>query len=525
MMEAKLIKLIREYYEEEKTAEFVFQIRKYFAEKKQNFTYYLENSEMHEILYNDESLKEILYKNKGEKGSIQIENEKGCIFCFYADGTNLVMKIEVSPHCYRAETEEELYFIAYVIEKINELKYYRLNAFISPFFYEISKIFYPAGDINIALGNFVQMFDDIFGVKIIRIENSRKIFFYREVHNEESVEITRDSIKLRYILERKIDSSIELEKVFKVAMFILNTYLESKVLEDKQKEFLEYQIVSKENLAKLNRLLEKSLYKMTFISNLYKKLSQVRNIKEALSIVQKFLKNEVGYDYLKIECGNIKVEDGILSEKCTADVFEDTLMENSVMYRISLYKGEISSEENVYIGLIFNNSKVEIENILLYKRLEEVSIIDGVTQLYLHRYFIETLDKEIAVAGRYGKDISLIMCDIDNFKKYNDTFGHLEGDKALYNTASVIKETIRKVDIACRYGGEEFIIILPHTGIENAYKLSERIRKNIEEKTKVTVSVGVVEYIANEERDSFIKRADQAMYEAKKSGKNQVIKG
>lgn len=522
-MERKLIKFIREYYENENTSEFMFKVKHFFSEHSFDFFYYVENKEMHEILHNDKRLCDTFENNKDKENKIITHSERECVYCYYANGTNIAFRVSSSTQYIKTEMEEKLRVVAYVIEKSYELKYYRINSFISPFFYEISKIFYPIGDINVALENFVQIFDDIFGVRITRIENSKRVFFYRETHNEKVIESEHKNLRVKYMLVRKIDNSIELEKVFKVAFFILETFLEAKSLEEKQKEFLEYQILSKDNLSKLNRLLEKSLYKMTFISSLYKKLSLVREIKEALEIVQKCLKNEVGYDYLKIECGEVKVEDGVCHEKDNISIFENSLMEDSVVFRISLYKTEVSTEDNVYIGLIFNNSKVEIENILLYKRVEQMAIIDGVTQLYIHRYFVDALDKAISLSCRYNSETALIMCDIDNFKQYNDTHGHLEGDRALCRTATVIRESIRNVDIPCRYGGEEFIIILPHTSIENAEKLAERIRRNIEKNAMVTVSVGVVGYIKGEERDNFIKRADQAMYSAKKSGKNKVV--
>jgi diguanylate cyclase (GGDEF)-like protein len=124
-----------------------------------------------------------------------------------------------------------------------------------------------------------------------------------------------------------------------------------------------------------------------------------------------------------------------------------------------------------------------------------------------------------------------MLLDVDNFKGYNDTFGHLEGDKALKVLATVTRKALRRTDAAFRYGGEEFMIILPETRGENAMEVAERIRKNFENsifsspsqlKAQMTVSIGVTGYISPEEITTFLKRADSAMNEAKKKGKNCI---
>jgi diguanylate cyclase (GGDEF)-like protein len=125
-----------------------------------------------------------------------------------------------------------------------------------------------------------------------------------------------------------------------------------------------------------------------------------------------------------------------------------------------------------------------------------------------------------------------MMMDVDNFKSYNDTYGHLVGDKVLRSIANVLKETVRAVDLVARYGGEEFSVLLPKTGWEGAHIVAERIRQRVEKLaipvvdqiTRVTVSIGVAEYDGTEKAESFIDRADQALYRAKVEGKNKVCR-
>jgi diguanylate cyclase (GGDEF)-like protein len=172
-----------------------------------------------------------------------------------------------------------------------------------------------------------------------------------------------------------------------------------------------------------------------------------------------------------------------------------------------------------------------IEN-AYHEEIYRLTTIDGLTQIYNKRYFLETLEREISRAHRYRRELSLIMFDIDFFKKINDTYGHLAGDYVLKQLASVIKARIRREDIMARYGGEEFAIILPEIDGYNAVQFADKIRKLIEkttfkfEETKipVTISVGVASIGADLHNPvEFIKIADEKLYAAKTQGRNQVV--
>lgn len=168
------------------------------------------------------------------------------------------------------------------------------------------------------------------------------------------------------------------------------------------------------------------------------------------------------------------------------------------------------------------------------KRLEELSSLDGLTGISNRRRFDTVLEQEWRRSKRSHSPLSLIMLDIDKFKVYNDTYGHLEGDECLKKVAQIIKASVKRADdVVARYGGEEFSIILPNTPLEGALQIGEHIRQNIEResiphknstvKAVVTVSVGVA--TATTETISIadlIKGADTALYEAKNKGRNQV---
>lgn len=193
-----------------------------------------------------------------------------------------------------------------------------------------------------------------------------------------------------------------------------------------------------------------------------------------------------------------------------------------------------------YITKPFNNDlfmariKTNVRSYLLLKEvkrktieLRKAAITDGLSQLYNHKHIVETLAHEIKVMERYPKELSLMMLDIDHFKLINDNYGHQFGDQIIIKVAKIIKDAIRDVDIPGRYGGEEFLIILPETDIDSAVIAAERIRSRVEkiranrEGFKVSISIGVTQF-SNQSSSDLIKEADSLLYEAKENGRNRV---
>lgn len=172
----------------------------------------------------------------------------------------------------------------------------------------------------------------------------------------------------------------------------------------------------------------------------------------------------------------------------------------------------------------------------LEENLKQMAITDELTHLYNRRQFYFQLEKEIERARRYHDPLSLILLDVDDFKKYNDSYGHVEGDQALEKLGEIIKRNVRIVDTAYRYGGEEFTIILPETGWTEAYFVADRIRRAFEGFTfypkllhstitrrHLTMSIGLAEYDPTFSMEDFVRYADNAMYKAKVKGGNRVI--
>lgn len=165
-------------------------------------------------------------------------------------------------------------------------------------------------------------------------------------------------------------------------------------------------------------------------------------------------------------------------------------------------------------------------------RHRELSITDALTGLYNSRHFFIRAAEEIERCNRYGSPLAMILLDVDNFKRYNDTYGHLEGDHVLAGLADVIRREIRGADSAYRYGGEEFIVIFPETEPDEALIVAERLRQQFAatiftplpgENARTSISIGGGSYRPEEGLTPFIKRVDEAMYRAKNCGKNRVV--
>ncbi len=165
------------------------------------------------------------------------------------------------------------------------------------------------------------------------------------------------------------------------------------------------------------------------------------------------------------------------------------------------------------------------------KKYRELSIIDDLSQLYNSRYFHAQIEIEIERSNRYGQPLTLLLLDLDKFKKFNDKYGHVEGDYVLSRLGQVIKRCLRDSDSAYRYGGEEFTIMLPMTTSEEGIVTAKRIQTELRKETfypvlgqevNITVSIGLAQYKTKEETKAFIQRVDKLMYQAKKDGRNRI---
>ncbi len=189
------------------------------------------------------------------------------------------------------------------------------------------------------------------------------------------------------------------------------------------------------------------------------------------------------------------------------------------------------TDEDIHLlNIMANQAAIAFENYLLYKKLKYESITDGLTGIYNYRHLIRSLNLEIKRSTRFNQKFSFIMMDVDNLKDYNDNNGHLSGSKALTDIAGILRSNCRDIDIVAKYGGDEFAILLPQTGLEGALTLGERILDAVirfkfdrVNPGLLTCSMGIA--IFPDEAlgvEQLIERADAALYWAKSEGKNKI---
>jgi diguanylate cyclase (GGDEF)-like protein len=209
-----------------------------------------------------------------------------------------------------------------------------------------------------------------------------------------------------------------------------------------------------------------------------------------------------------------------------------------VLAIVSVARGDrgFSHPERELFSYLTSQAAVSVENVDLHETVQRQAVTDELTGLFNHRRFQEVMAAEVERARRYDQEMGLIMLDIDNFKRVNDTYGHMQGDMVLREVARVLRQSAREIDEPARYGGEEMAVALPQTDLEGAYRFAERVRKRIEALDlplldgdgvlKVTASFGAASLsaAANGDKEGLVAAADAALYRAKRSGKNRTVK-
>lgn len=195
----------------------------------------------------------------------------------------------------------------------------------------------------------------------------------------------------------------------------------------------------------------------------------------------------------------------------------------------SISKGTLS--ESIYNAM--ENFRLKREANLALRKMAQMATRDELTGVYNRRFFVEALEREMTRAKRYGTDLVILMIDLDYFKRVNDTYGHTAGDMVLREIGKMLLDSMRQSDLICRYGGEEFAVILPNTDVEKATVVSERFRERVSkhqfehdsQKLQITVSIGIASFDRSSDDQSpteLVDNADQALYQAKREGRNRV---
>jgi diguanylate cyclase (GGDEF)-like protein len=275
-----------------------------------------------------------------------------------------------------------------------------------------------------------------------------------------------------------------------------------------------------------------------YIKNAGFKAEAVSCAEEALELVEKETFQVVITDIKLPAMGGLELTKSIKKEN-DSDVIVMTGYSDDYSYEEAINIGAsdfvikpVRLEELLLrLRRVLKERELTRERIRMMEKLQRLAITDGLTKLYNSRSFYSQLELEVDRVNRYQHPLTLLLLDIDYFKDYNDSYGHLEGDKVLVRFSQIIKSCLRANDSAYRYGGEEFTVILPETGGEEARTVAQRIRAALEAErfspqnghdVTITISIGATEYFHKEELSTFIQRADKAMYLSKQNGRNKV---
>jgi len=293
---------------------------------------------------------------------------------------------------------------------------------------------------------------------------------------------------------------------------------------DKQLQMLEEK---KDQIHKEKMDLETEAVKIFTLYEITKDITKSLSEKEAFKTFKQKLAEHVDFEeclFLDPQSEKVKT----LKEKDDYFVFPLRGKRRKIGFLVIKGANEDDKEKIMILGTQF---ALALRRVKLYQEIEQTAITDSLTEVHTRRYTLERFQEEIVRSKAQKLNLSILMVDVDHFKKFNDNYGHLTGDQILREIGSIIKENLREIDIAGRYGGEEFCIVLPDTGLEGAQFAAGRIRRATEETTikaydtsiRTTVSIGISQYPQDGQKVSeLVDKADWALYRAKKQGRNRV---
>ncbi|MFA4854309.1 MAG: GGDEF domain-containing protein [Candidatus Omnitrophota bacterium] len=278
-----------------------------------------------------------------------------------------------------------------------------------------------------------------------------------------------------------------------------------------------------------NNALNKEFSQILELYELTKDICKSLDEEKVFNIFRQSLKKHIGAgdcQYIKDSADLIKYKDYTILPLASSE--NQTMVLQPIGY---LAFNGILDQDKDKLSILAQQFLIGLRRAIFYQKVSQLSITDTLTQVYSRRYFLERFQEELRRCVNNKLRLSFLMTDIDNFKHYNDRYGHLVGDGILRQVSKIIRDTIRQIDFIGRYGGEELSIVLAETDREQANFAAERIRQAIasavikvyDEELKVTVSIGVSTFPDNAAcvRD-LIEMADQALYLAKETGKNKV---
>ncbi|WP_353930312.1 diguanylate cyclase [Okeanomitos corallinicola TIOX110] len=295
----------------------------------------------------------------------------------------------------------------------------------------------------------------------------------------------------------------------------------------------------KMNLQIMANILDKEGYEVTLASNGYQALERVYSAQPDLILLDLMMPEINGLEVCeKIQCNPELADIPIifLSASQEQDHLLKAFEKGAVDYLTKPFNtGELLARVKMHLELKYSRQKLKKlleEQVALVQQLEKLANTDTLTGIWNRRYLLIVAEQEIKRSQRYNFSFSVLLIDIDKFKKINDTYGHNVGDEVIIFMTQIVINNLRKPDCFGRFGGEEFVVLLPETDTDEALIVAERIRTSIQNQSitvedkqvSITISIGVSGYhLGDKTIDTMIQRADQALYQAKNQGRNRVI--
>jgi diguanylate cyclase (GGDEF)-like protein len=295
----------------------------------------------------------------------------------------------------------------------------------------------------------------------------------------------------------------------------------------KAKEGYQKYLLQEDHVLREKKELEERFRELFTLYDMTKEITKSFKEEDAFHVFREKLKQSVVFK----ECQFLEpLSKDVSKAKKDEQCFVFPLKGKTTMFGYIVIRGS-DEEDHDKVRILANQFALVLRRIYLYKEVERLAITDSLTQIFTRRYIMERFEEELLRARLKNINLSFLMLDVDFFKQVNDRYGHLVGDSVLRVVSKLILESIREIDIAGRYGGEEFCMVLPDTDSDGAGYVAERVRKAIEEelisaydaRIKVTVSIGVATFPKDGKKIStLIDKADWALYRSKKLGRNQT---
>ncbi|MFM2060951.1 MAG: hypothetical protein RLZZ507_621 [Cyanobacteriota bacterium] len=293
------------------------------------------------------------------------------------------------------------------------------------------------------------------------------------------------------------------------------------------------------NLQVIANILDKAGYEITLVSNGYQALERVQNARPDLILLDLMMPEINGLEVCEKIQSNPELADIpiiFISASQEQDHLLKAFEKGAVDYVTKpFHTAELLARVRMHLELKYSRQKLKKlleEQNKLVKQLEKLANTDALTGVWNRRYLLMIAEQEIKRSQRYNLSFAVLLIDIDHFKKVNDTYGHNIGDEVIIFMTKIVLNHLRQVDCFGRFGGEEFVVLLPETDIDEGVIVAERIRENIhnqcitveDQQVSITVSIGLASYsLGDQTIDAIIQRADQALYQAKNQGRNRVI--